>query len=136
MAHMICTCALRCYWECLGEHLKNPLGIWLEHTPPFPQPITSKLKRKVKIKINLVGMHVKASRWPHEIFIFKIVCHHFQHKSMGTSSYCVRIESIKSFVSFNFLCMHGWKLGTIIVDDTISQPLGLFSYVFKKNFQK
>jgi len=107
MAHMICTCALRCYWECLGEHLKNPLGIWLEHTPPFPQPITSKLKRKVKIKINLVGMHVKASRWPHEIFIFKIVCHHFQHKSMGTSSYCVRIESIKSFVSFKFF-VHAW----------------------------
>jgi hypothetical protein len=66
-------------------------------------------------------MQVELSRWLHEISISEIVCDHFQHKSLGTSSYCVRIESIQSFVSFNF-CVHAWmKLGTIIVDDTISQ---------------
>jgi hypothetical protein len=113
------------------------LGIWLEHTPPFPQPITSKLKRKIKIKINLVGMHVEASRWPHEIFIFKIVCHHFQHKSMGTIVHIVWGLNPSNLLFHSiFLCMHGWKLGMSIVDDTISQPLGLFSYVFKKIFQK
>jgi hypothetical protein len=49
-------------WGTLEEPFGNLIG-----TPPFPQPITSKLKRKIKVKINLVGMHVKASRWPHEI---------------------------------------------------------------------
>jgi hypothetical protein len=68
-------------------------------------------------------MNVEPSCWLDETFIFKIVCHHFQHKNLGASSYCVRIEIIK-IIRFIQFFVHAWmKLGKIIVDVTISQPL-------------
>jgi hypothetical protein len=82
-------------------------------------------------------MHVEPSHWLHEISISKIICQHFQNKSLGTSSYCVRIESIQSFVSFNFVCVHAWmKLGTIIVDDTISQTTWVIELCLQENLPK
>jgi hypothetical protein len=83
-------------------------------------------------------MNVEPSRWLDETFIFKKICHHFQHKSLGASSYIsARIEFIKSFVSFNFF-VHAWmKLGKIIVDVTISQPLTwVFQAMSSRNFSK
>jgi hypothetical protein len=109
MAHMICTRALRCYWECLRGTLEETFGSLIgTHTPlpPTPQPITSKLKRNNNNNNNFLELQVEPSRWLH-VSISKIVCHHFQHKSLGTSSYCVWIEFIKSFVSFNFVFIHG-----------------------------
>jgi hypothetical protein len=124
-------------WGTFEEPFENLIGTHFP-LPPSPQPITSKLKRNNNNNNNnnLLAMHVEPSRWLHEIFIFKIICHHFQHKSLGTSSYCVRIESIKSFVSFNF-CVHaGMKLGTIIVDDTISQTTWVIQLCLQENFPK
>jgi len=104
---MICTPSLLgMSWGTLEEPFGNLIGTH-PPLPPTPQPITSKLKRNNNNNNNILELQVEPSCWLHEISISKIVCHHFQHTSLGTSSYCVWIEFIKSFVSFNFVCMHG-----------------------------
>jgi len=62
---------LRCYWEPLGElgELHGNKGKTKNPFPPHFAPPPSQL--------NLSLMHVKPFHYLHEIFISKIICHHF-----------------------------------------------------------
>jgi hypothetical protein len=55
----------------LGEHLKKHLGVWLEHTPPFPQlPNPSPQNSKGIIIIIIISLNCKLSLLVGCMFLF------------------------------------------------------------------
>ncbi len=62
---------LRCYWEQLGEHLRNLRTIWEQDIYIYSSPPLSKRK-----KLDRSQVHAEPSHWLHEIPLSKTIRPH------------------------------------------------------------